>query len=78
MRTAKVFKSGHSQAVRIPKEFRLEGREVEIERRGDTLVLRPRKRSWAMFRQSLDRFTDDFMKDGRQQPPTQTRRGAFS
>jgi antitoxin VapB len=38
--TARVFKSGNSQAVRLPKEFRLQSKEVEIFRRGNELVLR--------------------------------------
>ena len=38
--TAKVFKSGNSQAVRLPKQFRLASDEVEIFRRGDEIVLR--------------------------------------
>ncbi|MGH9360441.1 MAG: antitoxin [Thermoanaerobaculia bacterium] len=42
MATAKLFQHGGSQAVRLPKEFRLEGTEVEIERRGDEVVLRPK------------------------------------
>ena len=47
MRTAKLFRSGGSQAVRIPKEFRLEGSEVYIEQEGDRVILIPkRKRSW--------------------------------
>lgn len=74
MKTAKVFKSGNSQAVRIPKEFHLEDDEVEIRRRGDSLVLRPMKRSWAMLFESLDKFTEDFMAEGRHQPPIQKRR----
>lgn len=40
MPTAKVFKSGNSQAVRLPKEFRFATEEVEIFRRGDEVVLR--------------------------------------
>ena len=40
MATAKVFKSGNSQAVRLPKEFRFEGEEVDIFRRGDEVVMR--------------------------------------
>lgn len=40
MATARVFKSGNSQAVRLPKEFRVKGSEVEIARRGDEIVLR--------------------------------------
>lgn len=39
MKTAKVFKSGNSQAVRIPKEFHLQGEEVEIRRKGETHYL---------------------------------------
>ncbi len=40
MPTAKVFRSGNSQALRLPKEFRFNGKEVEIFRRGDEIVLR--------------------------------------
>jgi antitoxin VapB len=40
MTTAKVFMSGNSQAVRLPKQFRVTGEEVEIFRRGDEIVLR--------------------------------------
>lgn len=40
MAVARVFKSGNSQAVRLPKEFRFKGKEVEIFKRGDELVLR--------------------------------------
>ncbi|MEX2035649.1 MAG: type II toxin-antitoxin system VapB family antitoxin [Xanthobacteraceae bacterium] len=44
MTTARVFKSGNSQAVRLPKEFRFRGKEVEIFRRGDEVVLREKFR----------------------------------
>jgi antitoxin VapB len=44
MATARVFKSGNSQAVRLPKEFRLRGKDVEIFRRGDELVLREKQK----------------------------------
>ena len=77
MKTAKVFKSGNSQAVRIPKEFRREGEEVEIRKRGGSLILRPRKRSWADLIDSLKKFTDDFMEHGRNQPAAQDRGRAF-
>jgi len=77
VKTAKVFKSGNSQAVRIPKEFHLEGDEVEIQRKGSALILRPMKRSWAPLIDSLGKFTDDFMDRGRRQPPVQKRRRAF-
>jgi len=78
MKTAKVFRSGNSQAVRIPKEFQLEGDEVEILRKGKLLVLRPKKRSWTALIESLQKFTDDFMKKGRKQQPPQKRHRAFA
>lgn len=74
MKTAKVFKSGNSQAVRIPREFHLDDDEVGIRWKGKALVLEPRKRSWAPLFESLDKFTDDFMVEGRKQPPLQKRR----
>jgi len=78
MKTAKVFKSGNSQAVRIPKEFQLKSDEVEIRRHGGSLVLRPKKKSWVGLIESLSKFSDDFMDDGRHQPPPQGRAGVFS
>lgn len=78
MKTAKIFKSGNSQAVRIPKEFQLDEDEVEILKRGNTLVLRPKKKSWAALIESLQKFTDDFMEKGRNQPAIQKRDRPFS
>ena len=46
MTIAKVFMHGNSQAVRLPKEFRVEGDEVEVSRIGRVIVLRPRKISY--------------------------------
>jgi predicted nucleic acid-binding protein len=48
MATAKVFKSGNSQAVRLPKAFRVKSKEVEISRRGDEIVLRERTGTMAL------------------------------
>lgn len=76
-KTAKIFRSGNSQAVRIPKEFQLEGTEVEILRRGDTLILRPKRKSWTPFLESLARFSDDFMEREREQPEPQERDEVF-
>ena len=76
-KTAKVFWSGNSQAVRIPKEFLIDASEVEIRRRGNTIVLRPRVRSWAPLMESLEKFTDDFMESGRKQPQLDKRPNAF-
>jgi len=45
--TAKIFRNGRSQAVRLPKEFRFDGEEVSIRREGERVILEPvRRRSW--------------------------------
>lgn len=60
MTTARVFKSGNSQAVRLPKEFRFESGEVEIFRRGDEVVLREKRPSLAELLEKLDPWPEDF------------------
>jgi len=65
MRTAKVFMSGNSQAVRLPKEFKLDVTEVDIFRQGDDIVLRPSKRSVADVIAHLGKLQGEFMSDGR-------------
>ncbi len=76
-RFAKVFRSGNSQAVRLPKEFRFDVEEVEVSREGDAVILRPRRgvsTRWASLRAAVDRgFSADFMDQGRQQPDNQRR-----
>ncbi len=75
MQTTKVFQSGNSQAVRLPKEFQFKVKEVEIFRRGEEVVLRKkRKKSLADAFHALASLSDDFMQEGRQQPPLQKRR----
>mgnify|MGYP006302531441 CR=1 FL=1 len=74
MNTAKVFKSGNSQAVRLPKEFNFEQDEVLIKKIGSMVLLIPKDDSWRMFTESLDRFTPDFMQT-RAQPPLDDREG---
>ncbi len=73
MNTARIFKSGNSQAVRLPKEFRFSISEVEIFRRGDEVVLREKRRSTAEILEILESFSEDFMADGRQDLPPQER-----
>jgi antitoxin VapB len=60
MKTAKVFKSGNSQAVRLPKEFQFEENEVLIERKGDTLILMPLRKTWKEYFKNAKRFSKDF------------------
>lgn len=75
MATAKVFKSGNSQALRIPKEFALKTNEVEIFRRGDELIIREAPASMARAFELLTGMPDDFFPDGRNDPPPQKRKG---
>ena len=75
MATAKVFRSGNSQALRIPKEYALKGPEVEIFRRGDELVIREQKATMARAFELLSGMPDDFFPDGRSDPPPQKRKG---
>lgn len=78
MKTANVFMSRHSHAVRVLKEFQLEGDEVKIQKQENVLVLRPKNKSWAALIESLKKFTDDCMAKGRRQPPLQKRGRAFA
>lgn len=73
MMTAKLFKNGQSQAVRLPKECRFDGDEVMINKIGDIVVLVPKENKWSGFLKSLDMFSDDFMSEGRGQPTLQER-----
>ncbi len=67
MQTAKIFTNGRSQAVRLPKEFRMEGEDVFISSLDGVIMLIPRKTPWVGFTASLQRFTEDFMEK-REQP----------
>lgn len=60
MATAKVFRSGNSQAVRLPKEIILDTKEVEIFMRGDEIILRPKPQNWESYFKNSRRFTPDF------------------
>ena len=73
MQTARVFKSGNSQAVRLPKEFRFASDEVEIFRRGDEVVLRERSRGLGRAFELLASLPEDFFADGRRDDPPQSR-----
>ena len=75
MKAVKVFKSGNSQAVRIPKEFQVNDEELIINKIGNTIVLFPQNDPWELFKKSLQEFSDDFFADGRKQPAMQTRTG---
>jgi antitoxin VapB len=78
IKTAKLFKSGRSQAVRLPKEFRFEGTEVRVRREGNAVVLEPVQTDLQKLFKQLDRYRDiSFMEDGRNQPPMPPDRKIF-
>ncbi|OGQ07829.1 MAG: virulence factor [Deltaproteobacteria bacterium RIFCSPLOWO2_12_FULL_40_28] len=74
MQTAKLFKNGHSQAVRLPKNFRFKSteKEVYIQKNGNIVILIPKTSSWKFFEKSLGEFSDDFLNE-RLQPQIQKR-----
>ena len=73
MHSVKVFKSGNSQAVRIPKEFSVDDTELYIQKIGNSIILTSKHDPWQTFRNSLDKFSDDLFEDGRDQGIDQER-----
>lgn len=66
---AKLFRHGRSQAVRLPKEFRLPGEEVRVRRVGSGVLLEPIEKDPRAWLASLERWRHlPFMEDGRRQP----------
>ena len=70
-KTAKLFWSGRSQAVRLPKEFRFDGSEVRIRRDGDRVILEPEHRDWAWLRR-LQPLDDDAVAAALDRPGPET------
>lgn len=73
MNTAKIFWSGRSQAVRLPKEFRFESDHVRIRRHGNAVILEPIADDWAWLDKLTGPFDDDFVHAANEQPPMQER-----
>lgn len=73
MKSAKIFKCGNSQALRLPKEFRFEGKEVEIFRRGNDVILREKSKNLKRAYELLTSMPDDFFSEDRQDLPPQKR-----
>ena len=61
--TAKLFKNGSSQAVRLPKEYQFSTAEVYIRKEGDDIILSPRPRDWRSYFESAPAASDTFMAD---------------
>lgn len=77
MLTAKLFKNGNSQAVRLPKELRFPGKAVKIKRQGRGVLIEPIDENFKSLFEALTMFTDDFMQEGREQPAFQEREDLF-
>jgi len=67
MHTTRAFKNGNSQAVRIPADIAYErmDMDLEIERDGDEIRIRPARRSLSGVLTKFAQFSTDFMADGR-------------
>lgn len=73
MQTAKVFQTGRSQAIRLPKEFRVETAEVYLKKTPEGFLVIPRD-PWEVFFEGVEELSADFMAEGRSQPATQSRK----
>ncbi len=72
MDTARIFKSGRSQAVRLPKEYRFAGTEVNVKHVGNAVLLMPANNPWGLLPTALSLFETGFQLE-RAQPEQQSR-----
>ena len=73
MKMAKVFRNGRSQAIRLPKEFRVDADEVYLKKTPEGFLVIPRD-PWEIFFEGVTELSDDFMAAGRKQPKPQSRK----
>jgi antitoxin VapB len=73
MQTAKVFQNGRSQAIRLPKEFRVDTTVVYLKKTPEGFLVIPRD-PWQVFLEGVEELSDDFMAGGRQQARPQKRK----
>jgi antitoxin VapB len=73
MVTAKVFQNGRSQAIRLPKEFRVSSHEVYLKKTPEGFLVIA-KDPWELFREGIEEISGDFMTSGRDQSPPQQRK----
>jgi antitoxin VapB len=73
MQKAKLFWSGRSQAVRLPKEFRLPGEEVQIRRHGNAVILEPLTDDWSWLDAIAGQLDEGFAQAVEEQPQQQER-----
>jgi antitoxin VapB len=73
MERAKIFWSGRSQAVRLPKDFRFQGEEVRIRRHGSAVILEPMSENWAWLDSIAGKLDEDFVQAIEERPQQQKR-----
>lgn len=73
METARIFWSGRSQAVRLPKDYRFEGKEVRIRRHGAAIILEPIPADWGWLDALSGPLDADFRQAATEQPAMQER-----
>jgi antitoxin VapB len=73
MQRAKVFTTGRSQAIRLPKEFRVETAEVYLKKTPQGFLVISRD-PWEVFYEGVEELSADFMAGGRRQPAIQSRK----
>jgi antitoxin VapB len=73
MDTAKIFWSGRSQAVRLPKDFRFDANEVRIRRHGNAVILEPVAHDWAWLDAMAGKLDPDFVQAANEKPRHQLR-----
>jgi antitoxin VapB len=73
-KTAKVFMTNRSQAVRLPKEFQFSTDEVFIRKEGDDVILSPRPRDWTTYFETAPRASDEFMTNVEDLPVQERKR----
>jgi antitoxin VapB len=72
MAVAKVFRTGRSQAIRLPKEFRVEANEVRLKRTSEGFLVIT-KDPWEIFFEGVGQLSDQFLSGERVQPPLESR-----
>jgi antitoxin VapB len=72
MAVGKIFRTGRSQAIRLPKEFRVDADEVYLKRTADGFVVIT-KDPWDVFFEGVEQLSDGFLSGGRVQPPLESR-----
>ena len=74
MKTAKIFRSGKNQAVRLPDDFRFNATEVYIHKVGSAVILLPKAQPWQNLQAALTMFSDDFFDEPRAEGTHQVRK----